>query len=571
MRFRSCRAAAIAAVLFSFPVATSARAQGSDNKGTEFVLAFSSNYLAQGNLRLFVAGDTATTGTVAIPGLTWSQNFSVTPGAITSITVPSSAMVTTTNGKANRGILLTAAAEVAVYGLNQRFATTDAFLGLPTDILGTEHIVMTYEALTPTIGAVLTVVGTADNTTLTITPSVTTQGRTAGVAYNVTLNRLEVYQLETDGSGEDLSGTIIQSTQPVAVFSGNECANVPRTRFACDHLVEQIPPTATWGQSFLTRSLATRRAGDVFRIIARDDATEIRIDGALVTTLDRAKFHEFILPSNSGHLIQATGPAMLMQFSQGSSADGVTSDPFMMMVPPTEQFLTSYTVSTPPTSPVAFRNFINVVVPTADVGSLLVDGAAPTATFQAIGTTGFSAAEIAVAAGSHTLSAPNGLGVYSYGFAFFDSYGYPGGLALDPIAEADGWMTGGGSVLSKGTRYRHGFVLQCNKKKVPNKLQIHWGKNRFNLWRIKTVRCYDDPNIGDDAPVAGFDTIEGSGVGFVNGTQLANISFKMTDAGEPGTNDEWSFTITWGTNTVTASGKLMHGNHKAHRRMDAVK
>src|SRR4030095_16707221 len=44
-------------------------------------------------------------------------------------------------------------------------------------------------------------------------------------------------------------------------------------------------------------------------------------------------------------------------------------------------------------------------------------------------------AQVAVALGSHTLSASLPFGAFMYGFAFFDSYGYPGGMSLAPIAK----------------------------------------------------------------------------------------------------------------------------------------
>ena len=114
-------------------------------------------------------------------------------------------------------------------------------------------------------GSQLGVVATANATTVTITPSVTTGGRTVGVPYNVSLNQGQAYQLRNDVAGTDLSGTIITSDKPIAVFGGNECANIPTAVAFCDHIVEEIPPTNTWGKSFGTMPLATRLGGDTFR------------------------------------------------------------------------------------------------------------------------------------------------------------------------------------------------------------------------------------------------------------------------------------------------------------------
>ena len=67
------------------------------------------------------------------------------------------------------------------------------------------------------------------------------------------LNGMETYLWE---DRESFTGTRIISTKPIAVFAGARCTYVPAGRGYCDHLFEQIPPTATWGKNFLTASLA---------------------------------------------------------------------------------------------------------------------------------------------------------------------------------------------------------------------------------------------------------------------------------------------------------------------------
>jgi hypothetical protein len=404
-----------------------ALAQRPDNRGTEFVLGFMANYSGTESAVLFVTGNIATNGTVSIPGLSFSTAFSVTPGVITSISLPTDVEMTGSDVTAAKGVLVTADDEIVVYGLNQVSFTTDAFLGLPTDILGTGHIVQGYGS------SEFVIAGVREGTTVSITPSVSTGSRTAGVPFDIVLNRLDTYQLQ----GGELAGTLIMSDQPVAVFAGASCTNVPSTASACDHIVEQLPPTETWGVNFLTVPLATRTAGDVFRITARDDGTEVRIDDVLVATLGSGEFHEADLASGTFHEINTSSPSLVMQYSKGTSADDVTSDPFMMMIPHTQQFLRGYTVTTPAADPVAFNNFVNVVVPTIVAADCRIDGEAFTSTFTAIGTSGYSGAQQAVDIGSHTLSCPNPFGAYAYGFADYDSYGYPSGLAVDPIPPED--------------------------------------------------------------------------------------------------------------------------------------
>lgn len=413
----------------------SASAEIDDNKGTEFIIGFMANMATSGeNVVLFITGDVPTNGTVEIPGLAFSTPFSVTPGAITSVALPLAVRAASGDGTEDKGVRIIADDEVVVYGLNQSKFTTDAFLALPADIMGTDHVVLGFAAASTLEDSEFLVVGLEDDTTVTIDPSMTTGARTEGVPYSISLDRLETYQLISDSVGDDSTGTIITSDKPVAVFGGARCTDIPLGTSFCDHLVEQIPPSATWGVSFLTVPLATRTAGDIFRVVARDDGTDILIDGALAGTINRGDFFEVDLASGTFHEITTSGPALLAQYSKSTTNDNVTSDPFEMLIPPTEQFLNAYTVTTPAAAPVSFNNFINVVVKDTDIPSCTIDGGAFASAFTPIGASGFSGALEPVAIGAHNLSCPNGFGAYSYGFASFDSYGYPGGLALEPIA-----------------------------------------------------------------------------------------------------------------------------------------
>ena len=130
-------------------------------------------------------------------------------------------------------------------------------------------------------------------------------------------------------------------------------------------------------------------------------------------------------------------------------------------------------------------------------------------------------------------------------------------------------MTGGGSVFTaEGTRVTHGMQLHCDASKVPNNLQVNWGKgNRFHLSALSTATCSDDPALAENPPVAGFDTLTGTGTGSYNGVAGATITFTFTDAGEPGKNDTASIVIkdAGGNIVLTVSGKLNNGNHQSHK------
>jgi hypothetical protein len=409
-------------------------AQNKDSKGTDFWIAFPQNYQGTPVLSLFISGDENTTGTVSVPGIGFTQNFSVTSGNITTVVVPAGAQTSSNNAISNRGIRITAAKEVTVYALNRIQFTTDAFLALPIDILGTEYLISTFKNVGVVNGTQLTIVGTQDNTRVDITLANAGDGRPAGVPYQIVLNAGQVYQIKNSGSSTaDLTGSVVFSDKPVAVFGSHECANIPdNNTFACDHIVEQLPPVSTWGQNFITVPLRTRTRGDTFRFLAAENGTQIRVNGVLAATINRGQFYQTLLTSASQ--ITSSKPILVSQFSNGSSFDNVVSDPFMMLIPPYEQYLGNYTVSTPASG--FSRNFINLVASNSSIGSIQLDNVIiPASSFTPVGSSGFSTAQLTVSLGVHRLTGGNlPFGVFVYGFDEFDSYGYPGGQSLSEVA-----------------------------------------------------------------------------------------------------------------------------------------
>ncbi|WP_422491401.1 DUF642 domain-containing protein [Endozoicomonas sp. ALE010] len=420
---------ALALILITALVAANAYANG--NSGKNYVLSFMPNHSGSARLSVIISSEQSASGTVLIPGLNFVKDFSIEPNSIARIEIPSKTDEPSVNSISNLGIRVTSDVKVAVYGLSQEQHTTDAFYGLSVDTLGTEYSILGYKGLSGSLPSEFSVTGVYDGTDVTITPILSAHGRQEGEPFTVTLDANEVF-LFNDPSSGDLTGTLINSSAPVSVFSGVECANVPVGVRACDHLSEMLPPVSTWGRSFVTVPLATRRSGDVFRILAFSDDTEVKINGEVVETLSKGKYVEKILKTRS--VIESNEPVLVAQYSQGQNSDGIISDPFMMLVPPAEQFLKSYTFASLEESLGFVNNYVNVVVPKDNINSIVLDGEIISSDqFEDIGNSGFSGAQIKVSEGSHTISSPNPFGIYVYGFGSYDSYGYPGGMNFDLI------------------------------------------------------------------------------------------------------------------------------------------
>jgi hypothetical protein len=421
-------------LLLAFLFIFSAFANKSDlyaqsSQGTEFWIAFPKNFNQGNDRQLYITAEVNAIVDVNITNPPFSTTINVTAGSLSTVNVPLAVDISSNGVVENKGIHITSDNPVTVYGMSQEGASTDAYLALPVDAIGTDYYVMSY---TKTIGTVqMTIVATEDNTNVTITPTATGGGFTAGIPGNVVMNEGQVFQLRATSG--DYTGSRVISDKPISVFGGNECVNIPVGFTYCDFIVQQMVPTSGWGQSFVTVPLATRTGGDIFRIMAGENITDVSINGVVVANLNAGDFHETSLASTSYNRITANKPILVGQFSKSTSADGVTSDPFFALVPPDEQFLNSYIISAgTPNIPI---NYLNITSPTANTGSVQVDGATvPGGAWTVIPGTTFSGAQVSISPGIHTVTSNLPIGLLVYGFGPADSYGYLGGQAFGAVA-----------------------------------------------------------------------------------------------------------------------------------------
>jgi hypothetical protein len=177
--------------------------------------------------------------------------------------------------------------------------------------------------------------------------------------------------------------------------------------------------------------LASRSSGDTFRFMASADGTTVSVNGTPMATLTRGHFIEQIIPVPA--FISADQPILVAQYANGIAFDRMTGAPFMMLIPPIEQFLESYAFTTPTDG--FESHFVNIVAPDAAIGTLTLDGQAiPAESFTPIGPSGFSGAQLPIPLVSHQVTGLLPFGALVYGFMALASYGYPGGMALAPVA-----------------------------------------------------------------------------------------------------------------------------------------
>lgn len=394
------------------------------NMGTDFWVAFPPNN-GTAEISLFISSDVPTSGNLIsdFPGV--NQPFTVAPGIVTQIVLP--AGIVQSAGIENKGVKVSTTDPVAVYGLNRKLATTDAYMALPVTSLGMDYRLLTYIASYLNMASFLSVVATQDGTTVSIF------NRQTGNTSEVFLDEGQTYLVTASAIGGDLTGSTVSSNFPVTVLGAVKATTIPDISCtAADHIIEQMMPLESWGREFVTVPTAGRDgSGDLFRVLANLAGTQVSVNGSVVAILGAGDFYQAILTGYNQ--ISATEPVMVAQYAKGMTCSGgATGDPFMMIIPPREQFLTQYTVTT--VSGFA-SHWVNVVASELSLGAIYENGILiPASAFTPIGSSGFYGAQRSITEGSHVYTSATPFGTFVYGWNTADSYGYAGGMSLSPVA-----------------------------------------------------------------------------------------------------------------------------------------
>lgn len=412
-----------------------AQTQPLDTKGREFWLGFMQNASGTQQLSVKIAADQATTGTVSVPLAGWSSPFSVSANGVVSVSVPNLYEVTGSETVLDRGVHIVAVEPITVTAVNYQNQTTDATQVLPVASLGTNYRV---DALPGTSTAFqngqyifrseFLIVATEDGTEVSITPSAaTTAGHAAGVPYTVQLNAGQAYQVQAISGLTDLTGTVVTGTdqsgpcRPFAVFGGSMCAVMNCA--ACDHVNEQMAPVDTWGTAFHTVPVGNLAAWG-FRVLANENNTAVTIDGGAPIILSAGGMHT-VASTGQPACITSDKPVSVAQFMVGATCAG-TGDPSLLLLSADDRTSTVATFTTLFSTQPTVNHYISVVIPSAAVGQLLLDGnpIAPASFSTYAGCAGLSHAKVPVTVGSHQLTSATGFLAYAYGLASGESYLY---------------------------------------------------------------------------------------------------------------------------------------------------
>jgi hypothetical protein len=422
----------------------------------------------------------------AKPVLSSVHTESIAPGSLAEIVLPTREVDGSTSKDNGPGTMVSpnalrirSSAPVVAYQFNtlKHSYSNDASLLVPKNGLGTVHRVIGWPTTNPIALAIpdappiagvpdhsfVTVVGTQAGTKVTVKlggPIVGGGGvpaKNKGEIVDVTLNEFDVLNLESTGIPGDMTGTIVESSAPVAVFTGGERGIAPiadgpppppnftKDNFCCtDHLEEQVLPVTSYGKTFvITRSPIRSKGGyvepDLLRFMGVAAATVVK------TSLP-PPFDTFTLQpgevkdawTTTDFIVEASEPLVVAQIlvSQGftDNAGGEGGDPSLTIYPPVDQYRRDYLFNVP----TSWEH--NYVVISAPVGAkITIDGITPTGCVVApagiVAAKAYEARRCTVTEGAHRMAGDAPFGIVAYGYGSRGSYAFVGGANVRKIYE----------------------------------------------------------------------------------------------------------------------------------------
>lgn len=455
----------------------------------------------------------------------------------------------------NCAIHVEATAPISVFASNRRSKSFDATNVLPTASLLDEYLI---QAIAPSDhggspqGTHFCIIATEDNTVVDYCPTVELQCvKDAKSAYDFTggvgltpeqialanwqvgdtlhtpvLNKGQVYYIWTgnySGASADLSGTWVKAraNKKIAVFQGAPHTNLPDQVRDRDHLFSQAMPVQYWGNTFVITSSLTR-GRDIIRVMAREDGTEVFINGELKHTFnfssDPKRTFEFQigetnvycsdknhkgtlsapLVADSSCYITTSCPAATHLFMVSNTYDSKINDvestgkgdPAMVWVNPIEQRINDITFATYGSSN---THYFNVVTDQAGVASMKLDGVDISADFHPVSGSNnawwFARKNITYA--THRLTGNTGFIAHVYGYGDKESYGYSAGGATKPLTQ---FITINGQIFSPDTENtlcgEDTIKFACHPDYEYNKIEWYFGDGQSDLTNKDSVPHY---------------------------------------------------------------------------------
>ena len=397
--------------------------------GMEFILAFPVNAWTSKFVHLYIASTELNfSGFISSPHPGVSKNFSSTTGLVV-LNLPVS--VELPEGRSNRGIYIKTSRPVAVFGMDHYDCCVgEGFYVYPKESLGNHYTVFSMG-----IGY-LAFVGTDDQTQVQITLNSTGTTSCNGRTYKnrdtlaLSVNRMETVNIV---SSSDLSGSIVQSTKPVAVISG--ASNVVRLAPSnTGSIFEYLIPSNTCGRQYIVPPLNVTKKFIIVFAISND--TTVAISGKALTTnetMSTDRMKEVQLVPEESYVLIADRSVCVYIFA--TSDDG-EKNPMSSLLPSIDQFANNVVFPKPTIQ--VFSNYLSVIIKSQALSNLRINNKTISNTKIdkiLLGNTEYSTFWIALPNDISTyhvwsISPYDRFGAIAYGDRSAEAYGYPAAINL---------------------------------------------------------------------------------------------------------------------------------------------
>jgi len=308
--------------------------------------------------------------------------------------------------------------------------------------------------------SILLLVGIENHTTVTVMPTreiMLSRDDSwtyilGGTEFSFNLDKLKTAYVSSNFNFDtNEAGIKVVTNKPVSAFSGHECALLPEDAGGCDYLIEQIPPTLSWGRVYYTTPLATRRSYTI-KILAAYNSTDVDIycnNSKESHTIGEG----LILKKTYNHqehcAVYSSKEVLVAEFSHGQIDDNVTGDPMMTTVPATIHYTNKFIFST--IRHANYAHFVNIIVLAQyyqpDMIYLIAGGvnkSLDTQEWMPIKVNNVIeayATKVTISEGVVGIIHTNASALMTtivYGFARFTGYGHPGGFYIQDLHGSTG-------------------------------------------------------------------------------------------------------------------------------------
>lgn len=482
------------------------------NRGRRFWVGYghhySMDYSNTQDMVLYLSAEDSANVTVKVNGTNWVRTYAIPANTVrVSDVMPENGLVDARlpdEGLYNRGISIESDKPIVAYAHILDGATSGAGLLLPTGAWGYEYTTLnSSQYYSSNTYSWFTVIADRDSTLVEITPAVATKsGRPAGVPFQLYMNRGQVYQVMgtvTGSTGTDMSGSRVKSIPnasgkcyPIAVFSGSSRTAICYISNG-DNFIQQVFPNQAWGTKYLTFGTAnsgsnTQYNSNKWRVMVKDPTTVVRRNGVVInpaTLVVPGNYYEFGITAGTGastaSYIESDKPVMVAQYmlsTSGGDCPGLAAptgngDPEVMYISPIEQGIKRAVFYSTDQSAIT-SNYINVVLSTAGLASLRIDGgSAFTDVFAHPNLPGYSCVRhnLGAAAGQHAIQCDSAFNAITYGLGSVESYGYNAGTLVKNLSALPAFNnvfnTGAtSSYTCKGTPFRMTIQISLRPTKL---------------------------------------------------------------------------------------------------------